>query len=352
MKNKKKIIIISICVLAVILIGLALLFFFTKDNKSTNNTGDTSKQENVEKPEKEEEKKTESNSRPYAVVINNFAQAVKVQSGLDKAYLVYEFPIEGGISRSLALYKDQTEVKIGTVRSARQNYVDYALENDAIFVHFGWNKPAKQQIQELKIDYIDGNSSDPKPFFRENPLKLAVEHTVYTNISKIIDYNKTVKKYRTTTDATPVFTTSEEEVDLENGTKATEVKVPYSNSFNVKFKYNDSTKRYERYVNGNKHVDYFTKKLYDCKNIVVVLVGNGYTKGYKDAAGNNYLDLKNIGSGSGYYITNGYSKKIKWKKDSRRAKTIYTYEDGSELKINEGNTWVMMQLSSLKTSIS
>ena len=78
----------------------------------------------------------DSNSRPYAVVINNFPKATKVQSGLNEAYMIYEFPIEGGITRSLALFKDKKDVKIGTVRSARHNYLDYVLENDAIFVHF------------------------------------------------------------------------------------------------------------------------------------------------------------------------------------------------------------------------
>ena len=81
----------------------------------------------------------ESNTRPYAVVVNNFPKATKVQAGLNEAYIIYEFPIEGGISRSLALFKDKQDVRIGTVRSARHDYLDYALENDAIFVHYGWS---------------------------------------------------------------------------------------------------------------------------------------------------------------------------------------------------------------------
>ena len=124
----------------------------------------------------------ESNTRPYAVVINNFPSAVKVQSGLNDAYIVYEFPIEGGITRSLALYKDKTDVKIGTVRSARHDYLDYVLENDAIFVHFGWSHTAQEDIFKLGIDYIDGNTRDYNAFWRENPESIATEHTVYTNL--------------------------------------------------------------------------------------------------------------------------------------------------------------------------
>ena len=57
-----------------------------------------------------------SNTRPYAVVINNSTVAVKVQTGLQQAYIVYEFPVEGGLTRLMALYKDASDITIGTIR--------------------------------------------------------------------------------------------------------------------------------------------------------------------------------------------------------------------------------------------
>lgn len=291
----------------------------------------------------------ESNSRPYAVVINNFPSAVKVQSGLQEAYMVYEFPIEGSMTRSVALYKDKNDVKIGTVRSARHDYLDYALENDAIFVHFGWSHKAEVEISQLKIDNIDGNYMDPAPFWRENPEKLATEHTVYTNLSNIIDYNNNTKGYRNTTDVKPPLNYTTEEVNLneqEGSMTANEIEIPYSNWFKVSYSYNEETNRYNRIVNGANHVDYFTKSQYDCKNIIVILIDWGYVSEYADMAGNNYLDLYNTGTGKGYYITNGYAKEINWSKPDRSSQTKYTYTDGTEVEINDGNTWVMFQSNS------
>ena len=46
------------------------------------------------------------------------------------------------------------------------------------------------------------------------------------------------------------------------------------------------------------------------------------------------------GSGNGYYITNGYAKKITWSKKSKTEKTIYKYDDGTEISVNDGNTYV------------
>ena len=88
-----------------------------------------------------------SNTRPFAVVVNNTPVAVKVQEGLNKAYIVYELPTEGSTSRLLALYKDIDNVKIGTVRSARHNFIDFALESNAILVAYGWSEFAMNELK-------------------------------------------------------------------------------------------------------------------------------------------------------------------------------------------------------------
>ena len=296
----------------------------------------------------------DSDSRPYAVVFNNYPSATKVQAGLNDAYLVYEFPIEGGISRSLAFFKDKTDVKVGTVRSARQNYIDYAMENDAIFVHFGWNHPAETDIAKYNIDYIDGNTRDGAAFKREKN-GLATEHTVYSNLSTIISHNQNVRKFRTTSDVKPPLHYVTEVVDLskfDDSVVANNVKVNYSSSFNVEFKYNAEKQRYDRYVKGTLHQDYFKKEVFDTKNILVISVGTGAVDGYKDMAGTNYLNINNIGSGDGYYVTNGYARKITWTKASRNKQTVYKYEDGTVVDINDGNTYIMMKPSSQSVKIN
>ena len=60
-------------------------------------------------------------------------------------------------------------------------------------------------------------------------------------------------------------------------------------------------------------------------------------------------DLKTVGTGTGYYITNGYALPINWSKASRTSKTKYILDDGVELKINDGNTFV--QILPLSTNV-
>ncbi len=53
------------------------------------------------------------------------------------------------------------------------------------------------------------------------------------------------------------------------------------------------------------------------------------------------MAIDNVGSGEGYYISNGYAVPITWEKSSRSSKTVYKYQsDGEEIKLNDGNTWV------------
>ena len=97
-----------------------------------------------------------SNARPYAVMINNHPEARKYHSGLQDAYITYEIIVEGGMTRLMAVYKGVDVGKIGSVRSARHYFLDYAMENDAVYVHWGWSPMAESDIKSFGINNING----------------------------------------------------------------------------------------------------------------------------------------------------------------------------------------------------
>ena len=138
------------------------------------------------------------NDRPIAVMIDNHKAALP-QAGLNNAYLVYEIIVEGGESRLMALFKGQDLAKIGPVRSARHYFLDYALENDAIYVHFGWSPKAQSDISQLGVDNINFLTYS-KGYERDTSLGLSREHTAFTSTDKIMkaadefNYKKTSNK--------------------------------------------------------------------------------------------------------------------------------------------------------------
>lgn len=326
-------------IVAVIIIVITGSFIFRNVNKKQiqNDKGNQAKPtEPVIADSKIKIIDLESDSRPYAVMINNISVARKYQSGLQDAYLVYEMIVEGGITRLMAVFKDQNTARIGSVRSSRHYYLDYAIENDAIYVHYGWSPQAASDISTLKVNNINGLYD--AAFWREE-LDVAYEHTAFTSIEKIEEVTKT-KGYRDTTTLKPLLTYTSEPVDLSQNKDSKLVnnfKIKYSNSTITSYAYNEQENLYYRSVNGEKHVDYVTKKQYTAKNIIVAFVSND---DLNDSKGRQ--ELNNIGKGDGYYITNGYAVPIIWTKSTRKSQTIYKYKNGEEINVNDGNTYIQI----------
>ena len=333
MKAKK--IIISIIVIILIILGLC--FINSKFNILDNIFGlGTSEYEEKEEP-KLQIVDEESDSRIIAVMINN-NHAAWPHAGLQDAFLNYEIIVEGGITRILSLYKDAATEKIGSVRSARHYFLDYAMENDAIYVHHGRSPQALEDIESYNIDNIEG-LYDEDGFWRDKTLNKAYEHTSFTNIERI---NTVIKEkgYRTTTDTDLLLNYSAKEVDLskkENSVKADKVSIEYSSYQTTYYEYDSKNKLYLRSMDDEKHVDAITGEQYTTKNIITYQVKNRTI----DSTGRQ--DLDNVGSGEGYYISNGYAVPITWEKGSRSSQTIYKYMDGTEIEVNDGVTWIQIQ---------
>ncbi len=273
--------------------------------------------------------------RPIAVMIDNHKGAWP-QVSLNEAYIVYEIIVEGGETRLMPIYKGKDLEKIGPVRSSRHYFIDYALENDAIYVHFGWSPQAQSDISTYNVNNINGISESETNFWRVKDKKSP--HNVVTNTQKILTM-ATNKGYRTTSNAKSVLNYKSTEVELEEGQLANEITIPYSTLHTVSYKYNEETKRYERYQRGTKQTDWDTKEVISTKNIIITFAQN-YT--LTDVENKGRQGLKNTGDKKGYYITNGKAIEIVCSKNSRTDKTEYKDLLGNVIDVNDGNTFVQI----------
>ena len=335
-KGKRFFSILGVLIITIIAIVVCL----NLDNETKDETKDEAKKE--EKPKVEEKLKIldlDSNSRPYAVMINNIKTVWGYQSGLQDAYLVYEIIVEGGYTRLLALYKDVNLDRIGSVRSSRHYFLDYALENDAIYVHFGWSPQAQSDISNLGVNNI--NFMSYSGYTRDRSLGLSSEHTAFTTTNNIMEGSK-YYGYRTTSKEKPVLNYSVKSVNLSNMegvVPANKVYIEYSSSRSTSFEYDSVNKVYNRFQNDIIHKDYVTGLQYTAKNIITYQIENYLISG--DNKGRQTIE--NIGRGTGWFISEGYAVPITWEKSSRSSKTIYKYNDGTEIKVNDGNTHIEIQ---------
>lgn len=287
---------------------------------------------------KEEEKKEfniyPGTDRPIAVMIDNH-KAAWPQAGLNDAYAVYEIIVEGGETRLMALFKGKDLEKIGPVRSARHYFLDYAMENNAIYVHYGWSPQAESDIATYKINNINGITND-NGFWRVKDK--SAPHNAVTSTAKILELAKE-KKYKTNSNQESVLNYTHDEVTLEDGQIANEIKIPYSTLHTVSYQYDESSKTYIRYARGTEMKDWETKEPVKTKNIIITFAEN-YT--LKDPDNKDRQGLKNTGELDGYYITNGKAIKIKCQKEDRTKATVYKDLNGNKIEINDANTFIQI----------
>ncbi len=299
----------------------------------------------VEEPVEEvNEEVKESDDRPIAIMIDNDEEASRPHAGLEEAYLLYEMYVEGSATRIMALYKDANTEKIGPVRSSRHYFLDYALENDAIYVHYGWSPQAQSDIYSLGVNNINGVlGGDGGIFWRER--KFAGDyHSAYTSIEKIKAFAENTKKYIMTTDKTSLRK-MKDMLDSE-GEPLTEIILPYAGFYTVKYTYDEAEKSYKRYINGSGHIT--QNKVHLAASNLIIQIASNYSISGDDKGRQN---LNTTGTGEGYYITNGTVRKITWSKNSRSEKTVYKYESGEEIIFNPGQTWIQIVPPSMNLGI-
>ena len=327
-----------IIILTIVVVILGVLMGIKALTKATQIIAQGTQSEGIilndtpSEPEKPKSK-YDGNERTIAVSIDNVGDAIP-QTSLNKAMLVYEMYVEGGLTRFLAVYKNEEIDTIGPVRSARPCFVDYALENDSIFVHYGGSQRAKDDIKKLGIQDVDGLVSSA--FWRTKEKKAPHNALIST---KNIWSEADKKKYRKTTTERNVLNYSVEEVNIEDetATVANTVNIPYKTS-KVKFVYNPETKLYERYVGNALRKDWLTGEALTTKNIIITFANNYTTS--EDNSGRQ--EIENIGNLDGYYITNGKAIKIKCKKSARAERTVYNDLAGNEINVNDGNTYIQI----------
>lgn len=327
---------IIVLILLIVIAGILFAMKIMKENNTeVANTNDVITNEQEQKNDIEMPKTLDSDSRPIAVMIDNHIDAMP-QAGLLEADIVYEIIVEGGETRLMLILQDKDLDKIGPIRSARHYFLDYALENDAIYVHFGSSPQALSDIEKYSVDNINGINESSTSFWRVSD-KYA-PHNAVTNTDNIMKIAQR-EGYATKTDKETVLNYVVKEVNLEDGETANTVTIPYSEVNTVKYKYDADKKEYVRYSREEKQVDWDTKKTITTKNIIIEKADNWTLD---DGSGKGRQTLDNIKTLDGYYITNGKVIPIKCEKTSRTSQTVYKDLEGNEIDVNDGKTFIQI----------
>lgn len=294
-----------------------------------------------------------SASRPVAVMVNNIRQALP-QEGISHADIVLECLVEGGITRLMCVFSEYKNLEvIGSIRSSRPYYLDFAQAFDAIYCHAGGSDEAYAQIASRRINNIDGVRKDPLDVYFRDPERLktmAKEHTMMTTGKGIADtiahYN-----YRTTLrdDYQSPFSLAQEGSSLPpEALDASHIYLPISYYQTVDYVYNTETREYLRYqYNGQKHIDGKNGTQLSFKNIIILFCNTRTLDSY------GLLGVSTTGSGKGYLAKEGKYIPITWSRENRDGNlTLTSTETGEKILLNPGKTAINICPLSIQNKVN
>lgn len=289
------------------------------------------------------------NNRTFAVMQPADVSA-RPLAGLSQADMVIEMvAVYGSITRLMGVYGCNYPEEVGSLRSARHDFVHFAKSFDSIYVHWG-----RADIEEFKavlgsgiIDDMNcnddaGKSSGKYCFRKEATGNMRGVDTGYAKFASLLEGAK-VFGYRLDSNKFVGYP-HQAEASLDQRPTGGNLRVAYAKPFDVEYDYDKTSNSYLRTWGGVADTDRNNKERVAPKNIVVMIADAAPIK-----VGEQYVNVQ-IGdpwfdqndTGSAFFYLNGQQIKGTWKKDKSKidSKLLFLDETGQEVKFVPGQIWV------------
>lgn len=291
--------------------------------------------------------------RPIAVMIPNNKPAMP-QYGLSKAAIIYEAPVEGRITRLMAVFEDFDDLdRIGPVRSSRDYFLYTAMGYEAIYCNWGLAVPYVEALinrddvynVSAAVEGIHNPADEAYSRVKRGP-NYALEFTGYLMIDGLMkavdrlgyDWNYDdayVRPFLFVEDGSFAdYADRESAVRIYPGGESGSNSSGYG-SYHPYFEYHEDDHLYYRFQDGKQQIDEYTGNQLTVSNVIFQ-----YCYGeVRDA--HDYLAFNVHGEGEALVFTGGKVIKGTWKRlDGDFTPARFYDENGDEIIMNQGATWI------------
>jgi len=260
----------------------------------------------------------------FVVKIEN-TSAGAPQYGLDKADLVLEELVEGGLTRLAAFFYSSIPSKVGHVRSLRTSDIGIAGPVGGQIVASGGANGAYNKVENAGITVFSEDAGSPG--FSSDPAK-------YRPYNRLINLKTVAKKAKRTKIPGPYlpWTPADAPAATATGEAVTEANVRFSASTATSWKL-DGTK----WVRTNGHAS--PNKDFEADTMIVLFAKVG-DAGYTDPAGNPVPETVFEGSGEAKVFHGGQVDTVRWLKPSLDEPLTFEAKDGSAYTIAPGKAFI------------
>jgi len=263
-----------------------------------------------------------------SVKVDN-TDAGRPQAGLDRADVVYEERVEGGVSRMIAVFHSQDAELVGPIRSVRTSDGPIVGPLGGVFTFSDGTPAVVRGLGSVPVKAVYemlGAAPFTYPPGRNRPLKT---------------FAKTARLREEATKQTPppaLFSFRGSGEALAAATPAAKASFAFGQRSSVVFDFDAASGRWLRTSNGKVHTLTDGARL-GFTNVIIQTVAYR-SVGYRDSSGTMVDEAVSVGSGEAVLLSGGAQLKLRWSKSSPTAVTQFTDAAGAPVKLAPGTTWV------------
>lgn len=255
-------------------------------------------------------------------------------SGASQADMMFELPaLTNGVTRLLGVYQCQEPVEIGSVRSARHDYLFLAEGIDAIMGHWGGSYHALNRIAVGEFQTINALQNPHNAYFRK--ATLPAPYNGFTTYERLWNALQKLGYRQETKFAGYEFKDDAPAAERPAGGTLT---VGWPGAFRVSYEYESATNRYVRYWAGVKQVDAVDKQVVAPSAVIIMRATNQLAVG---EGGYNEVGVE--GTGLLEVYQDGKVIKGTWAKNELEKKdpVHFLNEQGNPIVFTRGQLWIM-----------
>ena len=267
-----------------------------------------------------------------AVKIENTA-AARPQTGLNQADVVWETIIEFDVSRFLAVYHSDYPQAVGPVRSVRPIDMRVYAPLDPVFVFSGGQKGILKEMKATQGFWLDENRGQAG-MWRDR--SRVAPHNLYGSVEKLVPL---ATDHSVSPDQQFIFASDALEATATVAGDATSnISLNMSTAAKPQWQWSENARVWVR-SEGSTAVKDSQGEPLTATNVVIIEV-KAVNSAFK--AQNNTPVPDNIleGTGTAIVATGGKTLTGKWSKADKNSPLELVTEDGKNLELAPGNTWV------------
>lgn len=289
--------------------------------------------------------------RPMVVKITNYPRNVRPQSGLSRADVVYEYYMERGIARFIAVFYGEDAEKVGPVRSARLFDEHVFRMYDGVFIFGNADDRVMSYFLDMEIHIVNSFVLEDSKTSCKPDIKLVLcrdrsiisYNNMFTDTAYLQDYiRRRNGNYRP---ALPGMRFTQRVPP--GGSLGLNVYVRYSLFMYAKWQYDLDSGRYYRFqesigysdINRESylpHFDALTGEQLAADNVVVLDVPANY---FIKTEGTEMINTSLWGSGQAWVFRDGFVFSAVWERPANGGIVQLFTLDGEPFPLKPGKTW-------------